>query len=215
MGRPREHDERVQGALLAAAEELLTEAGEAAISVRAVADRVGTSTRAVYSVFGSKEGLLFALAEHGFELLGAMVEALPVTDDPVADVVSAAMDGFRRWTLTHPALYRLTFDRFLVGPRRNRRVSSAGEAALEKLRARVRRACEAGLLGERSVDQVILQVDALCEGIATVELRGMLYKVDAEALARDALESLLQGMGALPAPAPKAGTPAGKPRGRP
>ncbi len=46
-----------------------------------------------------------------------------------------------------------------------------------------------------------LQVDALGEGTANVELRGVLHGVDAEPLIRDALESLLRGMGTSPAPA--------------
>jgi hypothetical protein len=59
-------------------------------------------------------------------------------------------------------------------------LSSAGLVALDQLRARIRRACEAGLLGDRDVDEVTLQVNALGEGIANVELRGMLHRVEAE-----------------------------------
>ena len=54
MGRPREHDEHTRVALLAAAEQLVAEGGPTQLSVRAVADAAGTSTRAVYSLFGSK-----------------------------------------------------------------------------------------------------------------------------------------------------------------
>ncbi len=125
MGRPREHDESTHRALLVAAEELLCEGGEPAISVRAVADRVGTTTRAVYSVFGSKEALLFALAEHGFHLLGAAGNQLPTTDDPLADIVSMGTEVFRPWALDHPALYRLMY-RLVTGSRRARSVDRAG-----------------------------------------------------------------------------------------
>ena len=70
MGRPREHDERTRAALLAAAERIVAEGGPAALSVRAVADAAGTTTRAVYSLFGSKDGLLVeALARDAFEFL--------------------------------------------------------------------------------------------------------------------------------------------------
>ena len=64
MGRPRVHDEATRATLRAVAEQLVAEGGAPALSVRAVAKKAGTSTRAVYSLFGSKEGLLVdALAE--------------------------------------------------------------------------------------------------------------------------------------------------------
>ena len=55
MGRPREHDEKTARALLAAAEQLLQQRGTAALSLRQVAAGAGTSTRAVYSLFGSRK----------------------------------------------------------------------------------------------------------------------------------------------------------------
>ena len=69
MGRPRLHDDATREALLGAAEALVEAGGPGALSVRAAADTIGTSTRAVYSIFGSKEGLLSALAQRSFELL--------------------------------------------------------------------------------------------------------------------------------------------------
>ena len=67
MGRPREHDERTRAALREAAERLVAAGGPGALSVRAVAEEAGTTTRAVYSVFGSKEGLVVdALARDAF-----------------------------------------------------------------------------------------------------------------------------------------------------
>ncbi len=83
MGRPREHSEQTRAALRAAAERLVAEGGPAALSVRAVAREAGTTTRAVYSLFGSKEALLVdALARDAFEFLYEEIDALPETDDP-------------------------------------------------------------------------------------------------------------------------------------
>lgn len=194
VGRPVQHDDRTRALLLSVAEDLLDESGVDAISVRVVAQRAGTSTRAVYSLFGAKEGLLAALAEHGFNTLGDLVRNIPLTDDPIADLVAAAMQGFRAWTLAHRALYRLTFDRMMTGADADRRVTCAASAALEHLRVRVVRAADAGVLGGRDVEDVITEFHALCEGIATIELRGMLPPDKAERLARDAFEVLVRGM---------------------
>ena len=195
MGRPREHDEHTRDALLDAAEELLEEGGEAALSVRAVADRIGTSTRAVYSLFGSKERMLYALGERGWELLSSSLDQIPATDDPIADIVRGAMEGFRRWYLTHPELFRLAFDRLGLDNPDGQRVVQAGWAALGRLRARVQRAHDAGLLANRDVNEVTAQFNALCEGLAKVERRGGPgLRDDPERIWRDALHALLAGM---------------------
>ena len=70
MGRPREHNEATATALLEAAERTVQAAGLEALSVRGVADDVGTTTRAVYTLFGSKDGLLVALGTRAFAMLG-------------------------------------------------------------------------------------------------------------------------------------------------
>ncbi|SRR6266511_2490402 len=87
------HDARTADALLDAAERIILEGGIDALSVRTVAARVGTTTRAVYSLFGSKERLMAALGVRAFEMLGAGVAALPTTADPAADLVAAGYDG--------------------------------------------------------------------------------------------------------------------------
>lgn len=192
MGRPREHDDSTRQALLAAAEALLRVGGEEAISVRAVAERVGTSTRAVYSVFGSKEEMLFALAEDAFRLGGAMVDQVPESDDPLADIVEA-FSVSRSWALEHPALYRLMY-RLVSGSRRSKPVDRAARETLGLLGARVQRACDAGLLPDQDPDEVTLQCNALSEGLAAVSLRGLLRGADADRLARGAMEALVRGM---------------------
>ena len=77
--------------------------------VRAVADAVGTTTRAVYSVFGSKHGLLEALATPLFEVLSDAIDAVPRTEDVAGDLVEAGVRAFRQTALDHPSLYRLVF----------------------------------------------------------------------------------------------------------
>ena len=112
MGRPREHDDQTREALRAAAEQLFGERGASGVSVRAVAERVGTSTRAVYSLFGSQEGLLVdALGQRAYERLTKAVLAHPETDDPASDLVNMSVDVFREFVIAHPALYRFTFQR--------------------------------------------------------------------------------------------------------
>ena len=170
MGRPRLHDETTERELLAAAEALLAAEGVEAISVRRLAEAAGTSARAIYSVFGDKAGLLRALFDEAFVALQQDLESLPVTDDPLADVVACGTQGFRRWALARPHLFHLVFD----APQqtvRPLRPAQSGVEAFDRLLARVRRCADAGLLPKAQVGDIGIAFHALCEGLAALEMR--------------------------------------------
>ncbi len=198
MGRPREHDEETRAALRAATERIVAESGIGAFSVRAVAREVGTTTRAVYSLFGSKEGLLVdALAQGAFEFLADGIDELPETDDAVADLVSVGVPVFRSLVLEHPALYRIAFQRiapsFPAGPE----VVRARERALACLLGKVERLAKADLLGGKSVFEAAVEFNAMLEGLANAELRGTILRIlpagDEERTWRDALTTVARG----------------------
>jgi AcrR family transcriptional regulator len=193
MGRPREHDENTAAALLAAAERLLQERSTAALSLREVASGAGVSTRAVYSLFGSKEALLGALGTRAMELLHEGVDAIPVTDDPRSDLVQAAL-MFRRFALDHPALFDVAFHR--ADPAVRPRFRATAAEALSALMRRFEPLAAAGLLGGRSMPEAVLAFHGLCEGMAVVELRGVPFDVDHERLWRNAFRALLTGFAA-------------------
>lgn len=193
MGRPREHDERTAVALLEAAERRVEAAGLPGLSVRGVAEDVGTTTRAVYSLFGSKDGLLAALGTRAFEMLGATVEAQPPTGDPVADLVEAGVAGFRRFVIGHPALFRIGVQQALTPTEVTRQFNTARAEALAGLESKLIRLNKAGLLGHCTVRDAAYEFHALCEGLAAMELRGALRSGDEERIWRDALTALATG----------------------
>ncbi len=160
MGRPREHNQATAVALLEAAERTVQAAGLEGLSVRGLADNVGTTTRAVYTLFGSKDGLLVALGTRAFTMLGAAISELPATADPAADLAEAGVAVFRRFAIGHPSLFRIGVQQ-TVGPT----VSASGfaEAATQAfagLEARVARVKAAGLLGSSSVREAACQFHA-------------------------------------------------------
>ncbi|HYH89106.1 MAG TPA: TetR/AcrR family transcriptional regulator [Solirubrobacteraceae bacterium] len=200
VGRPRKHDESTRAALRAAAERLVTEGGPSAFSVRAVADEVGVSTRAVYSLFGSKEGLLVdALAQGAFEFLADNIGDLVETDDPIADLVAVGA-VFRALVLEHPALYRIAFQRILPGLRAGPEVAAARGRAFAALQARIQRLAAAGLLGHTSLTDATIAFNAMLEGLANAELRGTTLSIlptgDEERAWRDALTTVVLGFAA-------------------
>jgi AcrR family transcriptional regulator len=173
MARPRKHDDDTREALRAAAERLFAEGGPEAVSVRSVAAEIGTSTRAVYSIFGSRDGLLVdALAARAYELLEEGLDQQVETEDPAQDLIEAAVTVFRPFVLEHPTLFRVAFQRlvpdFAPGPE----LIEARRTSYERLAAKITRLEEAGQLGGRTVAQALVQFQALCEGFGNAELRG-------------------------------------------
>jgi AcrR family transcriptional regulator len=170
MARPTKHDATTREALLDAAETLLAVGGPDAVSVRAVADAAGVSTRAVYSVFGSMAGLLGALAARGFQLLADLVNGLPVTDDPLADLAAAGPHAFRVFALDRPHLFRITFDQISADIYAQPAAYPALLASYQSLEKRFMRALDAGQLARRPVVELVFMYHAFCCGLASNEL---------------------------------------------
>jgi AcrR family transcriptional regulator len=198
VGRPRVHDEETRATLRAMAEQLVAEGGASAFSVRAVAERAGTSTRAVYSLFGSKEGLLVdALAQDAFTFLADGMDNASETDDPAADLVEIGVSVFRRLVLERPALYRIAFQRIVPDFRAGPELTEARERSLSRLLAKVQRVADAGQLGSTSVRDGAVAFNAMCEGLANSELRGTILRIlpagEEERAWRDSLTALVRG----------------------
>jgi AcrR family transcriptional regulator len=98
-----------EGALLAAAEQILTEEGPSALTVRKVAQCAGIAPMGVYSRFEGKQGLLEALFVRGFEGLHRRV-AQAGGGDARARLRDAAL-RYRRFAIGHPQHYALMFER--------------------------------------------------------------------------------------------------------
>jgi AcrR family transcriptional regulator len=200
MGRPREHDEQTRAALRAAAERLVAAGGPDALTVRAVAAEVGTTTRAIYSLFGSKDALVATLAEQAFDLLRIGIDELPDTSDPAEDLIDAGATMYRGFVREHPSLFRIAFQRIVPELTLGPELIEARARSWARLEAKVRRLEEAGLLGTLSVNEAAVAFNALCEGLANAELRGGTLRDlpagEGERAWRDAFEALVHGFSA-------------------
>jgi AcrR family transcriptional regulator len=104
--KPSRPEQRNQ--MLEVASAMLEEAGPEALQARRLTAAVGASTQAVYTLFGGMPGLFEALVADGFERFAEYVEAVPETDDPVADFFAQGR-AYCQWALEHPQHYRLMF----------------------------------------------------------------------------------------------------------
>jgi AcrR family transcriptional regulator len=204
MGRPREHDDDTRVALRLAAERLVAAGGPAAFSVRAVAEEAGTTTRAVYALFGSADGLLVdSLAQAAFAFLADEIDKLAETDDPGADLVEVGAIVFRRLVLEHPALYRIAFQRIVRNLSPGPELTAARDRAFRALLGRLQRLGDAGGLAGKPVREAAIEFNAMMEGLGNAELRGAVFRNlpegDEEQAWRNALESLVHGFAAAQA----------------
>jgi AcrR family transcriptional regulator len=193
MGRPREYDEQTASALLETAERIVAAEGLDALSVRVVANAVKVTTRAVYSLFGSKDGLVVALGVRAFELLKASLDALPTTSDPTRDLVEAGVLVFRNFALEHPALLRIGLQHEGMSAELATQFRDASDRAFSGLQSRIARLAAQGQLGSRGQPEAACEFDALCEGLVALELRGAIPPSKAERIWHDALHALVVG----------------------
>ncbi len=113
MSEPRKRAARGQGAalrgeVLGAAMSLLRETGsEEAMSLRAVAQRVGCSVPSIYLHFADKQALLDAVCEEVFEqLFVELKEASAEAQDPF-DALRRQGVAYVRFALANPEHYRI------------------------------------------------------------------------------------------------------------
>jgi AcrR family transcriptional regulator len=90
--------------IIRAARELLEDEGEAALTMRRVADRLGIRAPSLYKHLPDKAELEVALVAEGLEEFG---EAFRRAGPSLSGLARA----YRSWALDHPHLYRLTNDR--------------------------------------------------------------------------------------------------------
>ncbi|MEU8973370.1 TetR/AcrR family transcriptional regulator [Streptomyces monashensis] len=118
---------------------LLESGGRDAVTTRAVADAAGVQPPAIYRLFGDKDGLLEAVAEHGFATFLASKRVDPDPPDLIEDL-RAGWDLAVEFGLTHPALYTLMYSE------PSATASAAYRTGIEILRGRIRRLAAAGWL---------------------------------------------------------------------
>src|SRR5690349_9606190 len=100
----------VRLALLDAAGELLVTEGADGMTTRRLAAMAGTTTQAIYTEFGGKEGIARAMYREGFVRLEARMRAVAETADPLFDLLQQGR-VYRLAALDSPHFYDVMFGR--------------------------------------------------------------------------------------------------------
>lgn len=173
MPRPKVHDDALRVRLLERAGHTLSAKGLQALSLRQLASDVGTSTTAVYSLFGGKPALLTALFDEAFDRFGSHLATVTPSDNPVEDLVQLGV-AYRASALDDPHFYEVMF-----GSVRLDIVPDAGSldravATFQPLLRMVRRAIDAGALRPEDPAIIAMSLWAMVHGLVSLEMRGFL-----------------------------------------
>jgi len=126
--------------VIAAAVALLARGGREALTTRAVAAAAGVQAPTIYRLFGDKQGLVNAVAEHGFRTYLRQKRTGGLTGDPVEDL-RLGWDLHVGFGLANPAIFAAMY-----GDPRPGEASPAAAQALAMLRERMRSLALAGRL---------------------------------------------------------------------
>ncbi|MGN6608111.1 MAG: TetR/AcrR family transcriptional regulator [Jatrophihabitans sp.] len=147
--------------------QMLAEQGSAGLTLRKLAAAVGTSTMAVYTRFGDKQGLLAAMHREGFRRLGEQVAAAADSADPLEGVGRC----YRAFALANPHLYALMFGPPPLGFVPTEEDGKAADASCAPLVEGVRMAVEQGLF-TGDPERIALHLWAVAHGMVSLELSG-------------------------------------------
>src|SRR5512134_1722804 len=111
---PREHET----AIVDAARDLMLSGGKDAVSMRAVADRVGLSATALYHYFENKHDLVDRVVRSAFERFGTQLEEA-VRSQPAGSLerVAALGQAYITFAMENEAYFRVIFS---IDPRNPR-----------------------------------------------------------------------------------------------
>jgi AcrR family transcriptional regulator len=169
--------------IVAAAARLLAEGGRQALSTRAVSAAAGIQAPTIYRLFGDMQGLLDAVATHGFTTYLDSKASQEPGPDPVEDL-RAGWDLHIGFGLANPALYSLMYSEPRPGE-----PSPAAVAAAEVLAVQIRRIAEAGRL--RVDEQLAAQLVHAAGSGTTLTLIALPEDCRDLALSRLAREALI------------------------
>lgn len=165
------YDESLRRGILAEATRRLTDATPEKLGLRPLAASQGTSTTAIYTMFGGKSGLLAAVSEEADrQLAAALREAL--RHDSVEGDMRSLCRAYRRWALDHQGLYGLVVAEPVRAPHTGGRRRGEEPAARwrEPLLEVVDALVDEGVFRSSDVMETATAIWASLHGIVSLEL---------------------------------------------
>lgn len=188
MGRPRTNDDTVKERLIESATKMFATHPLESITVRTLATAAGTATAAVYTLFGSKDGLIREVRNRAMTGLFSDLSGVPASDNPLADLYALA-DAYRWWGCGHSHLYAVLFG----GVQSFDPSGAVGTAdPIRPLLDAIDRAVSASMLAGDATS-IALSLWAALHGLVTLELAGALDAATSERAFRPTILATIRG----------------------
>src|SRR3954452_4400703 len=165
MARDESKSSDLRSALIEAAAQLIATEGAAGLTLRGVADAVGTSTMAIYTHFGGMPELRRAVRREGFARLAEHLAAVRETEDAVADLALLGRAYYDN-ALSNPHLYRVMF----MEQPLDEADAAARTETFEVLVAAMQRCIEDGRFAPADAADLATQFWALGHGVVSLQL---------------------------------------------
>jgi AcrR family transcriptional regulator len=173
MGRPREHNDETREHLLRVASGIIRREGTQGLTVRGLAAEAGVTTRAIYSLFSGLPELIGVLCARSAAAMVRHHEAVPVTDDPISELLPLAL-AFRSGAREQADLYERLYAPTRVDGQASTEYPPQVERTLARVRDTIHRAIRAGQLRPVDDQELFQQLWAIVHGLTSLELRGVL-----------------------------------------
>ena len=201
MGRPRTYDEALREQLIVRASDMMSKDGYHGVSLRVLTRDVGTSTNAVYTLFGSKEALMAeAVLLHLDSLIGQ--EGMPPeTDNPEEDLLKVA-GLYRDFAVGDPNSFDAAFEALKetkkpgsLTDRVNPGIRELNVKLFGPIHAVCKRIAEANPGTDLDPQRMAVAVWALIHGYSALEISGAFppSPSDDEEIFREAVHSMYLG----------------------
>ncbi|MBE3650083.1 TetR/AcrR family transcriptional regulator [Paenibacillus polymyxa] len=156
---------------------LLAEEGPEAVTVRRVAQKLSCSTKIIYSIFGSKDGLANEMYLDGCRLLAETFEQVPVTKNVLADL-EALCWAYWEFARLHSAYYKMMFGGALSDFKPDEQSLEGTTTALSRILQTVIHAMEQGALKEQDPLLVVRMLWSALHGVIHLQFAGHFLTVD-------------------------------------
>lgn len=173
--KPAYHHGDLRRALLDAALAVVVEAGPAALSLRDVARRAGVSHNAPYRHFADKAALVAALAEEGFRLLTAAMQAEAARRGPrEQDRFLGLAVAYVAFAIQQPGHFRVMFGQEAADKARYPAVLAAEREAFDCCVGAIAACQAAGDVRQGDPQAFAMAAWSLVHGVAGLYLDGLI-----------------------------------------
>lgn len=181
MPRPKVYDDELRQRLLDQAALAIAQTGPGGLALRPVAQAVGTSTTAIYSIFGGRSELIAAVGRAARDGFVAAQGAVPITEDPYTDLMNLGR-AYRRWAIANPVLYQVLMSP--TDPTLSQEGPMPQSQAALPLRSAVVRLIESGVYPPIIPEAIVGPIWSSVHGFVILELSGLLAPANEEQRAR-------------------------------